>query len=152
MGQSIIATLSLIVVASLASPVRGERVEFKATPGLWKVTYRTQVTGEPDPAIVKWRCVSEEQMDDPGTAFGKPAAPNGHCTRTSYSQTSKSISWKYACTGASAKLNSHGSITFDTRLHYTGKIKVEGTVMGYPIANTIAVEGVHRAACTSPED
>jgi hypothetical protein len=156
MRQSIIAVLSvllsLIVVASLANPARCELYEFKATPGLWKTTYRSQIAGQPDPAIVKWRCVSDEQIDDPWSAFAQPPAPPKTCKRTSYSQTSNSISWKYSCIEPAAMLNSQGSIRFDTTLHYSGEIKVEGVVMGYPIANTIAVEGVHRAACTSPDD
>jgi len=146
------AMLSLIVVASLANPVRAELFEFKATPGLWKVTYRTQAAGQPDPAVIKWRCVSDEQMEDPWSAFVKPLGPNETCKRTAYRQTSKSISWKSTCTSDAAKVNTQGSVTFDTTLHYTGEIKVEGEVMGYPIANAVMVEGVHRAACTSPED
>lgn len=91
-------------------------------------------------------------MDDPSTAFGMPPAQHAVCKRTAYTQTSKKISWRYTCTSDAATLHSEGSITFDTPLHYAGKINVEGVVMGYPITNAIEVEGVHRAACTSPED
>jgi hypothetical protein len=138
----------LAVAVALACPVRAsERDELEATPGLWKVTYHTQA----DPMIVKWRCISDEQIDDPWSAFAQ-LSPNKSCKRTSYTQTSKNISWKYTCTDATETVNSQGSITFDTRLHYSGVVKVDGVVMGYPIANTVAVEGVHRAACTSPDD
>jgi uncharacterized protein DUF3617 len=148
------AVLALIITASFANPVRAAEHEYlKATPGLWKVNYRTQAPGQPDPAIVKWRCVGgEEQLDDPWSAFVQPPAPHETCKRISYSETSKSISWKSACTSDAAKLNTEGLIRFDTTLHYTGEIKVDGEVMGYPIANTVAVEGIYRAACTTPDD
>jgi hypothetical protein len=147
------SVIALAVGAALAYPVRAnESDDLKATPGLWKVTYRTQPAGQPDPAVVKWQCVSEKQMDDPATAFAMPPTLQATCKRTDYSQTSKMISWRHSCVSNSGTLHSEGSIAFDTPLHYAGKINIEGVVMGYPIANTIEVEGVHRAACTSPED
>jgi hypothetical protein len=156
--QPIVALLSLtissmIVAAILSSPLRAsERDDLRATPGLWKITYRTSVSGQPDPTTFKWKCISEEQMDDPSTAFALPQALHAVCKRTFYTQTSKKISWRYTCSSDTATLHSQGSIAFDTPLHYIGKIKLEGVAMGYPIENVLAVEGVHRAACTSPED
>jgi hypothetical protein len=154
MRQSTIAMLSIAIAAAMANPVRASEHDYlKATPGLWKVTYRTQAAGQPDPAIVEWRCVGGElQLDDPWSSFVQPPAPHETCKRISYSETSKSISWKYNCTSDTATLNSQGSIKFDTTLHYTGEIKVDGNLMGYPVSNTVAVEGVHRAACTTPDD
>jgi hypothetical protein len=154
MRQSTITIISIAIAAAMASPVRASEHDYlKATPGLWIVTYRTQAPGQPGPAIVKWRCVGGElQLDDAWSAFVQPPAPHETCKRISYSETSKSISWKSTCTSDTAKLNTEGSIRFDTTLHYTGVIKVEGEVMDYPITNTVAVEGVHRAACTTPDD
>jgi hypothetical protein len=126
--------------------------EFIATPGLWKITYRTRINGQPDPVILKWRCVSEEQMEDPASVFAKPAAAHGSCQRTSYTQTGTTARWQYHCASGTTSLDSQGVIKFDTPLHYTGEIKLDGVVMGYPIQNVVTVEGVHRAACTSPED
>jgi len=153
MRQSIAIVLVLTVAATLSSPTRAaERNELKAAPGLWKTVYRASAAGQPDPVTLKWRCISEEQMDDPSTAFAMPPALHATCKRTAYTQTSEKISWRSICASASATLHSDGSITFDTPLHYAGKISLEGVVMGYPIADAIEVEGDHRAACTSPED
>ena len=153
MRQSIAIVLVLSAAAALSSPTHAaERTELKASPGLWKTVYRTSAASQPDPITFKWRCISEEQMDDPATAFAIPQSLHATCKQTAYSQTSKKITWRYACTSDTATLHSDGSITFDTPLHYAGKINVEGVVMGYPITNAIEVEGVHRAACTSPED
>ena len=153
MRQSIAPLLALIIGLTLFAPARAaERDSLKATPGLWKITYHTTVSGQPDPITVKWRCISEEQMDDPSAAFARPAPLHAVCKRTAYSETTKSINWRYTCSSDTATLNSQGSITFDTPQHYTGQIKLDGVVMGYPMQNVVAVEGVHRAACTSPED
>ena len=145
--------LSLIVGASLAIPLFARAFEYPiATPGLWEVTYRTQTPGQSDPAIAKWQCITEEQVDDPWSAFGLPPAPDIACKKKSYAKNGRSISWKDTCTGPNVKITRQGSIRFDTMLHYTGKIRVDGEVIGYPIANKYEVVGVHRAACTSPED
>ncbi|MGA2410179.1 MAG: DUF3617 family protein [Candidatus Binataceae bacterium] len=154
MRQLITALIALAVAAALFTPVRAaERDELKATPGLWKNVYRTQASGQPDPITVRWRCISEEQMDNPSVAFGMPmAAPPPACKRTAYSENSKSLSWRYTCVSGETTLNSQGLIAFDKPQHYTGEIKLDGVAMGYPIQNVIEVEGFHRAACTDPED
>lgn len=91
-------------------------------------------------------------MDDPATAFARPALMHGSCKLSHYAQTDTTVNWQYHCDSGSAALDSTGAIKFDTRLHYTGEVKINGVVMGYPVENVLAVEGVHRAACTSPED
>jgi hypothetical protein len=153
MLRSTAAVLSVMIVLTLGvTASAGESNELRASPGLWKTVYRTQVGGLSDPATFKWRCISEEQMDDPATAFAKPATVPGSCTRTGYTQTKTSINWQYHCVSGATILDSRGAIKFDTPLHYTGAVKVSGVVMGYPIEEVVAVEGEHRAACTSPED
>lgn len=153
MRRSIPLTISALAILLIThATVFAEHQDLKATPGLWKITYRTRIGGEPDPVILKWRCVSEEQMDDPASVFGRPMAGHGSCKKTSYTQASTTISWKYHCMDQSTILDTKGTITFATPLHYTGEITINGVVMGYPIEHVVAVEGDHRAACTSPEE
>jgi Protein of unknown function (DUF3617) len=146
----LLSVLAILLLANVAGTAEHE--ELQATPGLWKITYRVRIDGKPDPAILKWRCVSEEEMEDPALVFARPALVQGTCTRTSYRQTATAINWKYHCVSGPANLNTEGAINFDTHLHYTGHLRINGVVMGYPVQNVIAVEGEHRAACTSPED
>src|SRR5271163_4670625 len=68
----VISAVAILLTSNSVWPAGHE--DLKATPGLWKITYRTQINGQPDPIIFKWRCVSEEQMDDPAAVFAKPAA------------------------------------------------------------------------------
>ena len=153
MRRTILWAISAAAILLASNPSwPAEHEELRATPGLWKITYRTQINGQPDPIVFKWRCVSEEQMDDPAAVFAKPAAANATCKQTSYKQTSTTVDWRYHCTTMTTILDTQGAIKFDTPLHYTGEIKVNGVAMGYPIENAIAVEGEHHAACTSPED
>jgi uncharacterized membrane protein len=154
MHRSILLAIAAVAIplCAGAASAAAEHQELKATPGLWKITYRVRVSGQPDPVILKWRCVSEEQMDDPASAFARPLADQGTCQRSGYTQNSASMSWKYHCSSQDTILDSRGAIKFDTPLHYTGQVKISGMAMGFPIANVIAIEGDHRAACTSPED
>ena len=51
-----------------------------------------------------------------------------------------------------ADITDEGAIVFNAADHYTGKVELHGTLMGYPIDQTIMVEGKRYAACTSPQD
>jgi hypothetical protein len=65
--------------------------------------------------------------------------------------TSTSLKWRLDCTGSSTIID-EGSIVFSAADHYTGKVELRGTLMGYPLDQTIVIEGQRRAACTSPQD
>jgi hypothetical protein len=65
--------------------------------------------------------------------------------------TSTSLKRRLDCTGSSTIID-EGWIVFSAADHYTGKVELRGTLMGYPLDQTIAIEGQRRAACTSPQD
>ncbi len=147
----IIAKRLIAAAAILLLLVTGVHADdFKGLPGLWKTTYQIENASPVVSAQIKWHCVDED--DDPWVAFiHLDVLPQESCKRVGFSRTSSTLKWQLQCTGAFAITN-EGAIAFDSPLHYSGKVKLTGMMMGYPIDETIHVEGEHRAACTSASD
>ncbi len=140
----------MILILSVAVPsLMHADDEFKALPGLWKTTFVTGNSTSPATPVVNWHCVYEGS--DPWTSFVYPAtSPDRNCKKTFSYRTSTSLKWRLDCT--SPTITDEGAIVFNAADHYTGKVELHGTLMGYPIDQTIMVEGKRYAACTSPQD
>lgn len=142
----LLITMALLAVA-WAPDVRAD--EFEAMPGLWRTTLRSG-PAEKDPAHVLWQCVDEGA--DPWVAFARlPVMPHETCTRKGFVRTDTSLKWRLDCTG-DVNVSNQGFLVFDSAKHYSGKVRLTGTVAGYPVEQEIRVEGTRRAACTSPQD
>jgi hypothetical protein len=140
----------LFLVINLASPLGIHADdEFKAMQGLWKTTLLRSNSASQTSPSVNWRCVDEGS--DPWTNFAFLIPLDKSCKRTYSYRTSTSLKWRLDCTGLST-ITDEGSIVFSAADHYTGKIQLRGTLLGYPIDQAIMVEGQRRAACTSPQD
>jgi len=138
----------LLMLFLFASYVQSDD-EFKALPGLWKTTLAGLSPQKQSP-LVNWHCVDEGS--DPWTNFAYLGAPfDGACKRIYSERTSTSLKWRLDCVGFSTTSET-GWISFATADHYTGKVDLHGTFMGYPVAQTISIEGKRYAACTSPQD
>jgi hypothetical protein len=145
------------VFAVLLAPAAAVADEFLALPGLWKTTYEVQgvATAPGDPKVV-WHCVDEAA--DPWASFAQLRdLPGMTCTRSSLEYKSTSLKWKTECHGPGPADNadmirSEGAIVFDSSQHYTGWVKISGSLMGYPVQSGSKVEGSRHAACTSPSD
>jgi Protein of unknown function (DUF3617) len=143
-----IALAALTLVLALAVNTTAD--EFGATPGLWKTTLSRQHSGQAEAPLVQWHCVAEKAS--PWVAFAQlDVPPQVSCKRTNFVRNATSLRWRLVCSGQFAITN-QGSITFGDPLHYTGTVTLSGTIMGYPISDTISVKGEHVAACTSPAD
>jgi hypothetical protein len=131
--------------------------EFLALPGLWQTTYELEdARAEGGPAKVFWHCVDEEA--DPWAAFAQlQDVPGMSCSRTSLQRNSTSLKWKAQCRGPGPEgvanvVEMSGAIVFDSAQHYTGWVKFNGILMGYPLRSGAKIEGARKAACTSPSD
>jgi hypothetical protein len=144
------ASLAIFVV-SLAFPLLIHADdEFKGLPGLWKTTLLSSSSTSPASRLVTWHCVDEGA--DPWTNFAALPTPlDKSCKRTYSYRTSTSLKWRLDCTGSST-ITDEGSVVFSAADHYAGKVELRGTLMGYPLDQTIVVEGKRYAACTSPQD
>jgi len=148
--KSTLALITLLLIGGLTFMPTARADEFEAMPGLWKTTLRTGQSSPSDPPQVQWHCVDEGA--DPWIAFARlPVLPHEACQRKGFVRTDTSLKWRLDCTGGFT-ISNQGSLVFDSARHYTGKVKLTGTVMGYPVAEVLRVEGERRAACTNPQD
>ncbi len=139
-----------IAIVSL-TPVKVVKAEeLAALPGLWKTTVKTEAIGQSVPPRVSWRCVAEGA--DPWISYARlPVLPHETCQRKDFVRKDTSLKWRLECTGE-FEITNEGSLIFDTAQHYSGTVKLTGMLMGYPIDDTLSLEGERRAACTSPAD
>jgi hypothetical protein len=145
------------LLASMLLPATAQADEFLALPGLWKTTYEIEGVGSgPREPRVVWHCVYEEA--DPWVSFAQlQDLPGMTCSRNSLQRNSTSLKWKTQCRGPGPDavadvIEASGAIVFDSPQHYTGWVKFNGTLMGYPLQSSSKVEGSRKAACTSPTD
>jgi hypothetical protein len=145
---SFVLTLVLTLLI-LSTPRTDAENDFMAMPGLWKTTFRIQPASKSRDQTI-WHCVDEAA--DPWISFAQLQVPEHEsCLRKSYTRTATVLKWQVDCKGPFTAIN-EGSINFDAATHYTGTIRMQGTFMGYPTNDVIAVEGERIAACTSPSD
>ena len=145
--KMVVVLLSFLVSLGLSRSADADD-EFKALTGLWKTTY-SPYAPHANPTV-DWHCVFEGS--DPWTNFAYSPTPLDKSCKSEYSKrTSTSLKWRLACKSPSA-ITSEGSITFVSADHYTGAVELRGMLMGYPIDQTVTLEGKRVAACTSPQD
>ena len=139
-------SLTALMLAAL-STVHASSNEFIGMPGLWMTTtHRFHNNKEISPPVVAWHCVVERA--DPWISFAKHPVP-GHeaqqCDRSAQEHSNASLAWKQTCPGVTA-VQGTGQIDFDSATDYTGRFILDGGT------DRIEVQGIRRAACTSPMD
>ena len=125
---------------------------FGAMPGLWGTTYQVQQDAAQSPAVAqpRWHCVDEDA--DPWLEFAQLRVPKGYsCKRVSFDRTVSSLKWRLECSGPTSFVN-EGALVFDSPKHYSGEVRLSGSLMDYPVQTRIKLEGNRKAACTSPSD
>jgi len=145
-----VTALFMVVVGVAIPPWIHADDEFKALPGLWKTTLSVSNSAPNASPLVNWHCVDEGA--DPWASFAYLSTPlDKSCERKYSDRTSTTLKWRIDCTGWST-ITDEGSIVFSSAGHYTGKVELRGTLMGYPLDQTFMIEGKRYAACTSPQD
>jgi hypothetical protein len=147
------ATLASIAIAIIAGATVAGAGTVKAQPGLWKAAMTQKRSGQPAVRRVQTRCITQEEIDGLAQKFAKPPpnSPQETCKQTNFKETIDSIDWKMDCTGQFAMSN-EGSIKFDKLSHYSGTIKMHGTMNGNPVESEIIVEGRRVGECTGKEN
>jgi uncharacterized protein DUF3617 len=123
----------------------------KAEPGAWKITVTVTRNGRSDAPRTDTICLTKDQVQSLSTKLSEPrGSPGEKCLRTSFNETDSTLDWKYQCTGEFS-MDTDGSIKFDSPTHYTGTMKITGTIMGHSIDSSSAMEGTRIGDCTGKE-
>lgn len=138
-------SLALLLFAALPG-LHADPGDFAGMPGLWMTSLHRfhggKETGKPE---VIWHCVDEDA--DPWENFANLPVP-GHekqqCERSAEQRTNVSLAWTLSCPGPKPA-QGNGRVDFDSAKHYTARVELNG-------GDRLEVEGIRRAACTSPKD
>jgi hypothetical protein len=147
----------LIAIATLAVASLGWAGALKVDPGMWKTSMTLHHGATAALPQIRTHCVTQKDIDDfaNGLMLKSENFPAESCQRTSFHESASEVDWKYECTGR-ATITREGSIKFDTTSHYTGTLKMTGTMMGTNMLNTVidessVMEGTRIGACTGKE-
>jgi hypothetical protein len=115
-----VALLSLVAALS-ASPARS------LEPGRWRVL-TTTLSGPSTPPQVATRCLSPEDVADPGKTFGpQVATENSECDRKEFRLEPSGMTWRLQCRGQ-IDMDVAGQFIFDSPTRYSAFITSRATM------------------------
>ena len=138
-------SLAVVLIASGlgSSMTHADPGDFQAMPGLWMTTTSVVNHGHPGKPSITWHCVFEDA--DPWASFADLSVSGAQCKRNDEQRTSTSLSWTLTCSGR-VRASGQGRVDFDSAKHYIASIVLKHR------GEVLHVEGLRRAACTSPSD
>ncbi|OOG60223.1 DUF3617 family protein [Rhodanobacter sp. C03] len=138
-------SVALFVAVGFGSPLaHADSADFRAMPGLWKITTRKLSHGHPGKPSIEWHCIDEGA--DPWTSFASFAVPTvPSCQRNDQHRSSTALAWAVSCSGH-PPVNGRGRVDFDSAEHYIASIELQKR------GEVVRVEGQRYAACTGPSD
>ena len=138
------ATALCLAVLAAARAAAQDAIE----PGLWKITTKVLLNGNPTPADVKTRCITPDQAADVVKTFSPAfAVMNANCERDEPKTGGGKLSWRLVCKGQ-MDTDVSGEFTFSHPKHYTAIVVTKGWLAGQQVVNSsAAIEGEHSGAC-----
>ena len=137
--------VAILLLAGLASPAAAQNA---IEPGLWKVTTKVLMNGNPTPVEVKTRCITPEQAADVVKTFSPAyAVMNAECKRDEPKFEGGKLSWRLVCKGQ-LDTDVSGEFNFSNPKHYTAIVVTKGWLAGQQVVDSSgAIEGEHTGAC-----
>lgn len=118
--QGAVAVLSLVAAQAASSAQSLE-------PGRWRVL-TTTVSGPPTPPQVATRCLTPEDVADPGKTFGpQVSTENSKCERKEFKLDPSGLTWRLQCKGQ-IDMDVAGQFIFDSPTRYSALITTKATM------------------------
>jgi hypothetical protein len=143
MAPRVAASVGIFCLVVPAAHAQSERIE----AGLWKVTTRLVMNGNPMPVEVKNRCLSAEQAGDLAGTFGpEVSSVNTECKSERAFKDGR-LQWMMQCRGQ-IDIDVSGDFTFDNAKRYSATVATKAFMAGRKVADSsAAIEGEHAGAC-----
>jgi hypothetical protein len=117
--RCVLALLPLVTV----QPAWAQNLE----PGRWRVM-TTTLSGPIAPPQVATRCLTPEDVADPGKTFGpQVTTENSECKRTEFKLEPSGLTWRLQCRGQ-LDMDVSGQFIFDSPTRYSAFIKTKATM------------------------
>jgi hypothetical protein len=126
--RSVVAFFALLAVqAASAEPLE---------PGRWRVV-TTTLQGLSTPPQVAMRCLTPEDVKDPGKTFGPQVSTvNSDCERIQFELDDSSLSWRLQCRGQ-LNMDVIGKFLFESPTHYSALIATRATMLDRIVQETV---------------
>ena len=143
MAPRVAVCVGVFCVVALSASAQSERIE----SGLWKVTTRLVMNGNPMPVEVKNRCLSAEQAGDLAGTFGpEVTSVNTEC-KSERAFKGGRLQWTMQCRGQ-IDIDVSGDFSFDNAKRYSATVATKAFMGGRKVADSsAAIEGEHAGAC-----
>jgi hypothetical protein len=116
---------AFVVLLLAAQTVCAQQLE----PGRWRVL-TTTVDGPPQPPMVATRCLTPEDVTDPGKTFGpRFSTENSVCERKEFKLEPSELTWRLECRG-DVDMDVAGQFIFDSPTRYSAFITSKATMLG----------------------
>jgi hypothetical protein len=121
------ALLPLIVASSACAQ--------SLEPGRWRIM-TTTVSGPMTPPQVATRCMTAEEVADPGKTFGpQVATENSECKRTEFKLDASGLTWRLQCKGQ-LDMDVAGQFIFDSPTRYSAFVTTKATMLDRIVHDT----------------
>lgn len=125
--------LCLVALLSLAAiePASAQTLE----PGRWRVM-TTTISGPLAPPQVATRCLTPDDVADPGKTFGpQVSTENSECKRTEFKLEPSGLTWHLQCRGQ-LDMDVAGQFIFDSPTRYSAFITTKATMLDRIVHDT----------------
>lgn len=105
-------------------------------PGRWRVL-TTTLSGPLAPPQVATRCLTPEDVADPGKTFGpQVTTENSQCERKAFKLDASGFTWRLQCRGQ-LDMDLEGQFLFDSPTRYSALIKTRATMLDRIVHDTM---------------
>src|SRR5690606_33754070 len=105
-------------------------------PGRWRVL-TTTLSGQLQPPMVATRCLTPEDVADPGKTFGPQfSTENSECVRKEFKLEPSGLTWRLECRGQ-VDMDVAGQFIFDSPTRYSAFITSKATMLDRIVHETM---------------
>lgn len=126
--RCLVALLSLAALQSASAQ--------SLEPGRWRVL-TTTLSGQLQPPMIATRCLTPEDVADPGKTFGpQVSTENSECERKEFKLEPTGLSWRLQCRGQ-LNMDVAGQFIFDSPTRYSAFITSKATMLDRIVNETM---------------
>jgi hypothetical protein len=119
-ARAVVVLLSLVAVPSASAG--------NLEPGRWRVQ-TTTLSGPLAPPLIATRCLTPEDVADPGKTFGPQASTvNSECKRTEFKLEPSGLTWRLQCRGQ-VDMDVAGQFIFDSPTRYSALVTTRTSML-----------------------
>ncbi len=138
---------ALTIVAMLLASMTAAQAD-GLDAGMWQLTTRAEINGQPMPPQQSMRCLRPEDVADLDKTFSPVFnTVNSACERTEHEATPQRVKWRLICKGQ-VDMDVAGEFVFETPQRYVAAVATSASMLGRPMQSSRSViEASRVGAC-----